>query len=192
MGHLPAKNNMSEISVLLESIESGDQAAAAELLPLVYEELRRLAAHELRTEPAGQTLQPTALVHEAYVQLVGDEDEPKWNHRGHFYGAAARAMRQILVDNARRKKTLKRGGDAERKPLDEEMLATSGHSFELLELDAALTQLEKERPDLAELVSLRYFAGLTMDQAARSLGISKRTAERNWTYVRVWLLEQMK
>ncbi len=183
---------MSEISVLLQSIESGEPAAAAELLPLVYQELRRLAAHELRAEPKGQTLQPTALVHEAYVRLVGDDDEPKWNHRGHFYGAAARAMRHILVDNARRKAALKRGADAERQPLAEEMLATPGRSFELLQLDAALTQLENQRPDLAELVSLRYFAGLTMEQAAQSLGISKRTAERNWTYARVWLLEQMR
>ena len=182
---------MGQISLLLQSIESGDRAAAAELLPLVYQELRRLAARELRSEPAGQTLQPTALVHEAYVRLVGNGDAPEWNHRGHFYGAAARAMRQILVDNARRKKALKRGGDGERCPLDEEMLVTTDRSLKLLELDAALNQLEKERPDLAELVFLRYFAGLTMEQAARSLGISKRTAERNCTYVRVWLLQEM-
>ena len=183
---------MGQISLLLQSIESGDRAAAAELLPLVYEELRRLAAHELRSEPSGQTLQPTALVHEAYVRLVGSDDEAKWNHRGHFYGAAARAMRQILVDSARRKKALKRGGDGERLPLDDELLARSERSPDLLELDAALGKLEQERPELVELVSLRYFAGLTMEQAAQSLGISKRSAERNWTYVRAWLLEAMK
>ena len=182
---------MAQISLLLESIDSGDQAAAAELLPLVYEELRRLAALELRGEPTGQTLQPTALVHEAYVRLVGSSDEPQWNHRGHFYGAAARAMRQILVDSARRKNALKHGGDLERIPLGNELLAQSGHHSDLLELNAALDKLEADRPDLAELVSLRYFAGLTMEQAAKSLGISKRSAERNWTYARAWLLEAM-
>ena len=182
---------MSDISVLLQSIESGDKAAAAELLPLVYEELRRLAAHELRDETSGQTLQPTALVHEAYLRLVGSGDEPKWNHRGHFYGAAAKAMRQILVDSARRKKALKRGGDGERLPLDNELLATSGRNPDLIELDAALRKLEDKRPELVELVSLRYFAGLTMEQSAKSLGISKRSAERNWTYARAWLLAAM-
>jgi RNA polymerase sigma factor (TIGR02999 family) len=146
---------MGQVSLLLQSIESGDQAAAAELLPLVYDELWRLAAHELRSEPAGQTLQPTALVHEAYVRMVGNEDEPKWNHRGHFYGAAAKAMRQIVVDSARRKNTWKRGRGAERLPLDGDVLAQSEPCQELLELDAALNKLERERPDLAELVSLR-------------------------------------
>ena len=182
---------MGQVSLLLESIESGDRAAAAELLPLVYEELRRLAAHELRSEPAGHTLQPTALVHEAYVRLIGNEDEEKWNHSGHFYGAAARAMRRILVDSARRKKAVKRGGDGERLPLDDELLAQTSRANDLLDLDAALDKLENERPELAELISLRYFAGLTMDQAAKSLAISKRTAERNWTYARAWLLQEI-
>ena len=182
---------MSDVTVLLKSIEAGDKAAAAELLPLVYEELRRLAAHELRSESAGQTLQPTALVHEAYLRLVGTEDEPKWNHRGHFYGAAARAMRQILVESARRKKSLKRGGKAQRVPLHNDLMAVDEQHFNLLQLDKALNQLASERPDLADLVSLRYFAGLTMEQAAHSLGIAKRTAERNWTYARVWLIEAM-
>ena len=178
---------MSEVSILLKSIENGDKQAAAELLPLVYEELRRLAAHELRGEPSGQTLQPTALVHEAYVRLVGQQDEHKWNHRGHFYGAAARAMRQILVETARRKKSLKRGGAAERIPFDDEFLSTSGSHPDLLELDTALDKLAEERPDLVKLVSLRFFAGLSMDQAATAIGISKRTAERNWTYAKAWL-----
>ena len=182
---------MSQITVLLESIESGNRAAAAELLPLVYEELRRLAAHELRDERSGQTLQPTALVHEAYVRLVDQEDEAKWNHRGHFYGAAAKAMRQILVDNARHKKAIKRGGDFQRLPLDNEIRTGPRRNPDLMELDAALDKLEEERPELAELVSLRYFAGLTMEQAAKSLGISKRSAERNWTYARAWLLRAM-
>ncbi len=175
---------MSDVTVLLKSIEAGDQAAAAELLPLVYGELRRLAEHEMRNEPSGNTLQPTALVHEAYLRLIGEEDEPKWNHRGHFYGAAARAMRRILVDNVRQKQSLKRGGDRNRQPLDSRVLATSNSHLDLLELDEALDKLAEHRSDLAELVSLRYFAGLTMDQTARSLGIPKRTAERNWTYAR--------
>ena len=183
---------MSEVSVLLQSIEGGDKQAAAKLLPLVYDELRRLASHELQSEHPGHTLQPTALVHEAYVRLVGKEDKPQWNHRGHFYGAAARAMRQILVESARRKRSLKRGGDGERLPLNEELLSSSGRHPDLLELDAALDKLAEERPDLVELVSLRFFAGLTMDQSAAALGISKRSAERNWTYAKAWLLHAMR
>ena len=183
---------MSDVSILLQSIERGDKQAAATLLPLVYEELRRLAARELQSEASGQTLQPTALVHEAYVRLVGSEvgqDEPQWNHRGHFYGAAARAMRQILVEIARRKKSLKRGGDCERVPLSDELLANSGNDVDLLELDKALDKLAEQRPDLVELVTLRFFTGLTMDQAAQALGISKRSAERNWTYAKAWLYQ---
>ena len=183
---------MSEVSILLQSIDDGDKQAAAKLLPLVYEELRRLAAHELRNEPSGQTLQPTALVHEAYARLVSsdmDQDEAKWSHRGHFYGAAARAMRQILIEIARRKKSLKRGGDRERVPLEKEHLLLSADHPDLLALDRALDKLAEERPDLVELVSLRFFTGLTMEQAAAALGISKRTAERNWTYAKAWLYQ---
>ena len=182
---------MSEITVLLQSIETGDQTAAAQLLPLVYEELRRLAAKELRSEPSGNTLQPTALVHEAYVRLVGNEDEPKWNHRGHFYGAAANAMRQILVENARRKNSLKRGGDRQRVPLQEILPAEQDWHQNLLQLDQALDRLAEHKEDLAKLVSLRYFAGLSMEQTAQALGMSKRTAERNWTYARAWLATEI-
>ena len=180
---------MTDVTQILSKIEQGDPLAAEQLLPLVYEDLRRLAASELKREPAGHTLQPTALVHEAYLRLVDGRSEPQWNHRGHFYAAAATAMRRILVESARRKKTLKRGGDRERVPMDgDELLATEAHP-DILALDESLSKLEKERPDLAQLVSLRYFAGLTMEQAAKALDVSLRTTERNWTYVRAWLLE---
>ena len=180
---------MPEISQILSKMEQGDPSAAEQLLPLVYEDLRRLAARELRREPTGQTLQPTALVHEAYLRLMGTESEPYWNHRGHFYAAAATSMRRILVESARRKKTLKRGGDRERIPMDESQIVAAETQPDVLALDEALRELESDRPDLAQLVSLRYFAGLTMEQAAKALGVSLRTAERNWTYVRALLLE---
>ena len=183
---------MSDVSILLQSIESGDKQAATKLLPLVYQELRRLAAHELRSERPDHTLQPTALVHEAFVRLVGNEDELKWNHRGHFYGAAAKAMRQILVESARRKRALKRGGDGERIPLSDEIVVESERHPNLLVLDAALDRLAVERPDLVDLVSLRFFAGLTMQQSASALGIPKRTAERNWTYAKAWLRQAIR
>ena len=180
---------MPEITQILSKIEQGDPQAAEQLLPLVYDDLRRLAARELSHEPAGHTLQPTALVHEAYLRLVGQEAEPHWNHRGHFYAAAATSMRRILVESARRKKALKRGGDRERVPIDESQLLAAESTPDILALDEALRELEVERPDLSQLVSLRYFAGLTMEQAAKALGVSLRTAERNWTYVRALLLE---
>lgn len=180
---------MTDVTQILLKIEQGDAMAAEQLLPLVYDDLRRLAANELKREQTGHTLQPTALVHEAYLRLVDQSSEPQWNHRGHFYAAAATAMRRILVESARRKKTLKRGGDRERVPMNEDqVLATDTHP-DILALDEALSKLETERPDLAQLVSLRYFAGLTMEQAAKALGVSLRTTERNWTYVRAWLLE---
>ena len=180
---------MTDVTQILSKIDQGDPLAAEQLLPLVYDDLRKLAASELKREPAGHTLQPTALVHEAYLRLVDQGSEPQWNHRGHFYGAAAKAMRRILVESARRKKTLKRGGDRERVPIDEDQVpATEAHP-DILALDEALSKLEEERPDLAQLVSLRYFAGLTMEQAAKALDVSLRTTERNWTYVRAWLLE---
>lgn len=180
---------MPDVTRFLSQIESGDPSAAEQLLPLVYNELRRLAARELGRESAGHTLQPTALVHEAYVRLVDQSVEPKWNHRGHFYAAAAEAMRRILVESARRKSTRKRGGDRERLPLDVDQMPTSGQRPDLLALDEALTQLAVARPDLARLVSLRYFAGLTMEQTAKALQVSLRTAERNWAYAKAWLLE---
>jgi RNA polymerase sigma factor (TIGR02999 family) len=180
---------MSDVTQILSQIESGDPKAAEQLLPLVYDQLRKLAARELCCETAGHTLQPTALVHEAYVRLVDQNAEPKWNHRGHFYTAAAEAMRRILVESARRKQTLKRGGDRERLPLNADQTPAPGKSPDLLALDEALTHLAIDRPELARLVSLRYFAGLTMEQTAEALQVSLRTAERNWTYAKAWLLE---
>jgi RNA polymerase sigma factor (TIGR02999 family) len=180
---------MSDVTQILSQIESGDPKAAEQLLPLVNDELRRLATRELCCEATGHTLQPTALVHEAYVRLMDQNIEPKWNHRGHFYTAAAEAMRRILVENARRKLTLKRGGDRERLPLDPDQISTPGKRPDLLALDEALTHLAIERPELARLVTLKYFAGLTMEQTANALQVSLRTAERNWTYAKAWLLE---
>jgi len=180
---------MSDVTQILSQIESGDPSAAEHLLPLVYDELRKLAARELGREAAGHTLQPTALVHEAYVRLVDQSVEPRWNHRGHFYAAAAEAMRRILVESARRRQALRRGGDRERLPLDADQMPAAGKRPDLLALDEALTQLAVDRPELARLVTLRYFAGLTMEQTAKALQISLRTAERNWAYAKAWLLE---
>jgi len=182
---------MREVTGILSRIASGDALASAELLPLVYEELRRLAARELRDEPAGLTLQPTALVHEAWLRLVDQPEEAQWNHRGHFYSAAAIAMRRILVESARRRHSLKRGGGRDRVSLESIEPAMIGRHPELLDLDEALTRLADIRPDLAQLVTLRYFAGLTLEQAAISLGIALRTAERNWTYARTWLRQAL-
>ncbi len=184
---------MTNVTKILSAMEQGDSAASAELLPLVYGELRRLAAGELRGDASGNSVQPTALVHEAYVRLVDQNNEPRWNHRGHFYAAAAEAMRRILVEHARRKQTLKRGGDRKRVPFDEQLAQTPQRdAADLLALDEALTRLAVERPKLARLVSLRYFAGLTMEQTANALQVSRRTAERDWTYAKVWLLDAMR
>ncbi|MCS7466726.1 sigma-70 family RNA polymerase sigma factor [Stieleria sp. ICT_E10.1] len=183
---------MTDVTKILSAIEQADPAASAELLPLVYDELRHLAARELSGDRSGHSIQPTALVHQAYVRLVDQTDQPLWNHRGHFYAAAAEAMRRILVEHARRKQTLKRGGDRMRVPLDANRVASSPQDPDILELDEALTRLAVERPKLAKLVSLRYFAGLTMDQTANALQVSRRTAERDWTYAKVWLLDAMR
>lgn len=183
---------MSDVTRILAAIEQGDQRASAELLPLVYDELRRLAAVELRGEASGNTLQPTALVHEAYLRLVDQDSEPHWNHRGHFYAAAAEAMRRILVESARRKQTLKRGGERERVSLDAVDPAAPQRHPDLLELDEALARLEESRPQVARLVSLRYFGGLTMEQAAQALRVPLRTAERDWAYARAWLLAELR
>jgi len=180
---------MSDVTQILSAIERGDPKASEQLLPLVYEELRRLAAAKMAQESPDHTLQATALVHEAYVRLVDQERQPHWNHRGHFFAAAAEAMRRILVESARRKRSLKEGGDCRRTPLDEAEIAAPARRPDLLALDEALARLAERRPDVAQLVMLRYFAGLTMEQAAESLGISLRTAERNWTYGRAWLLQ---
>jgi RNA polymerase sigma factor (TIGR02999 family) len=182
---------MSEVTRILFGIERGDSQAAAQLFPLVYDELRRLAAQKLGQEKPGQTLQATALVHEAYLRLVDVPSAQRWNSRGHFFAAAAEAMRRILVDNARRKGTLKRGGDRVRQALDEENLLASEVPEELLALDEALDQLARSDPQAAELVKLRYFAGLTVIQAAELLGVSPRTADSLWAFARAWLLRKI-
>jgi len=178
---------MSDVTRILSAIERGDATATDQLLPLVYEELRVLAAQRLSAEPPGQTLQATALVHEAYLRLVGAEGQD-WASRGHFFKAAAEAMRRILIDNARRKKSLKRGGDRRPVDLDESLLADdASRAEEMLVLDEALAKLAKHDPIKADLVKLRYFAGLTIEQAAKALDISHATAERYWDYTRSWL-----
>jgi RNA polymerase sigma factor (TIGR02999 family) len=180
---------MPDFTHIFAQIESGDPSAGELLLPLVYAELRKLAARELHSQPSGITLQPTALVHEAYLRLMDQSTAPQWSHRGHFYAAAAEAMRRILVESARRKQTLKRGGDRQRILLDAEQITDPHRHPDLLALDEALERLAVDHPEIARLVSLKYFAGLTMEQTAQVLGLSLRTAERNWTYARAWLLE---
>jgi RNA polymerase sigma factor (TIGR02999 family) len=178
---------MSAVTQILNAIERGDAKATDELLPLVYEELRLLAAQKLSHESPGQTLQATALVHEAYLRLVGGEPQ-SWENRGHFFSAAAEAMRRILIDNARRKKSLKRGGGRLPIDLDGSLAADdTERAEELLMLDEALAKLARQDPTKAQLVELRYFAGLTIEQAAHALNISHATAERYWDYARSWL-----
>ncbi len=181
---------MNEVTRILTAIEQGDARAADELLPLVYQELRHLAAQRMKKEKPGQTLQATALVHEAYIRLVGTESQD-WSSRAHFFGAAAEAMRRILIENARRKKRLRHGGDRRRVDLDEVDLAIEGPSDELIALDEALEKLAEEDKVSAELIKLRFFAGLTMEQAAELLGIGRRTADRNWAYARAWLYKEV-
>jgi RNA polymerase sigma factor (TIGR02999 family) len=183
---------MNEVTRILEAIDQGDGGAADRLLPLVYDELRRLAARRLAREVPGQTLQPTGLVHEAYVRLVDVEREQSWNGRGHFFAAAAEAMRRILVENARRKRRLKHGGARRRVELNEAALAVDAPpAGELLAVDEALERLAREDPQAAELVKLHYFAGLTIEQAAELLGISARKAYRIWAYARAWLFRSL-
>jgi RNA polymerase sigma factor (TIGR02999 family) len=183
---------MSDITRILSQIESGDPSAAEQLLPLVYEELRKLAAAKLTQEKPGQTLQATALVHEAYLRLVNTEQAKDWNSRAYFFGAAAEAMRRILVDNARRKKRLKHGGDRSRMELDDVPIVAPQPREDLLALDAALNKLKQVDGTAAELVQLRYFTGLTVTEAADILDISPRTAERVWSYARAWLHGEIK
>jgi len=183
---------MNEVTRLLSAIQQGDPRAADELLPLVYDELRKLAAGRLAREKPGQTLQATALVHEAYLRLVGARGASDgWNGRGHFFAAAAEAMRRILVEQARRKKAFKHGGDLSRRELDEERLTAPEPREDLLALDAALDRLAAGHRQAAELVQLRYFAGLTLPEAAQALGISPRTAGRLWAYARAWLRREI-
>jgi RNA polymerase sigma factor (TIGR02999 family) len=178
---------MTEVTRILSAVEQGDPHAASRLLPLVYDELRLLAAQKLAHEPSGQTLQPTALVHEAYLRLVGEAEEQSWDSRGHFFAAAAEAMRRILVDNARRKGSQKRGGDRARADFEVSDLAAPELREDLLALDEALNRLAAADPQAARLVQLRYFAGLTLAEAAQVLGVSARTADRLWAYARAWL-----
>ena len=182
---------MSEVTRILSAIEQGDAHAAEKLLPVVYDELRRLAAQKLAQEKPGQTLEATGLVHEAYLRLVDVEQVQHWNSRGHFFAAAAEAMRRILIENARRKRRLKRAGGRAREELNElDLVAPQGRD-DLLALDEALSQLATTDPKAAELVNLRYFAGLTIKQAAEVLGISPRTADFLWAYARAWLLQKI-
>jgi len=183
---------MSEVTHILSAIERGDPQAAAELLPLVYAELRKLAAARLAEEKPGHTLQPTALVHEAYMRLVGGEQPQDWNGRGHFFAAAAEAMRRILVESARRKGRARHGGGRQRVDLDEAVSAAASEPpDELLDLDDALARLETVDATAAALVKLRFFAGLSMPEAAAALSMPLRTAERNWTYARTWLHREL-
>jgi RNA polymerase sigma factor (TIGR02999 family) len=182
---------MTEITCILSAIEQGDPHAAEQLLPLVYDELRKLAAQRLAQEKPGQTLQATALVHEAYLRLVGADPKQPWDSRGHFFAAAAEAMRRILVENARRKKRGKHGGGRQRLDIDEVPLIAPEPGDNLLDLDKALTRLEQADALAAQLVKLRYFAGLTMAEAASALGLPLRTAERNWTFARTWLHREL-
>ena len=183
---------MTETSQLLIAIEQGDPQAASKLLPLVYEELRQLAAQRLARELPGQTLDPTGLVHEAYLRLVGDNPKQAWNGRGHFFAAAAQAMRRILIEIARRKRRLRHGGDRERQPLDEAYPDARDADERLLAVDEALDRLAEEDQAVAEVVKLRYFVGLTIEETADVLQISVRTVNRHWAYARAWLYRELK
>jgi RNA polymerase sigma factor (TIGR02999 family) len=183
---------MSDVTRILSRIESGDRAAAEELLPLVYDELRRLAAQKLSHETPGNTLQATALVHEAYVRLVDVDAPQQWDSRGHFFAAAAEAMRRILINRARDKKRLKRGGDQKRLDWNRLEVADDASDEDLLALDEALNGLAARQPACAELVKLRFFAGLTLDLAAECLGIGQRTADRYWSFARAWLYDELR
>ena len=184
---------MNDVTRILTAVEQGDPHAAARLLPLIYDELRRLAAQRLANEPAGQTLQATALVHEAYLRLLDVDQPQRWNGRGHFFAAAAEAMRRILIETARRKRRLKHGGEHERVELDELQLAANGvdSATDVLALDEALTRLTHVDPKKAELVKLRFFAGLTLEEAGELLDLSPATADRYWAFARAWLFREL-
>jgi len=181
-----------DITRVLDAAAAGDRQAAADLLPLVYDELRKLARARMAAEPPGVSIQATALVHEAYLRLIGGEEAQEWDGRGHFFAAAAEAMRRILVDAARRRKRLKHGGALDRVELDEQVednlaIEAPESREDLVALDAALTKFQEEDPEAAQLVKLRYFVGMSMSEAATVLGISQRSAERTWTFAKAWL-----
>ena len=182
---------MSDVTRILSQIEAGDPAAAEELLPLVYDELRKLAAVRLAQEKPGQTLQATALVHDAYIRLVDVAKAQHWDSRRHFFSAAAESMRRLLVERARRKGRLKRGGQQNRIPLEEADIAIEDTRLDVLALDEALSKLAAQSPEQAEIVQLRFFAGLSHEEVAEMLGVSTITVKRHWRYARVWLLQQM-
>ncbi len=182
---------MTEASQILIAAAQGDPQAASKLLPLVYDELRRLAAQRLAQESPGQTLDATALVHEAYLRLVGEDAKRPWDGRGHFFAAAAEAMRRILVENARRKRRLRHGGAGKRVPLAEADLAEEAADDRLLAVDEALGKLSEEEKQVAEVVKLRYYVGMSIAEAAAALNISVRTANRHWSYARAWLFQQL-
>ena len=181
---------MSDVTRILDLAAAGDAKAASELLPLVYDELRKLAAARMAQETVGNTLQPTALVHEAYLRLVGTADQPRWQSRGHFFAAAAEAMRRILIESARRKLGPERGGDLTRQEFEFDVPEEFGRADQLLDLDEALDRLAATEPRAAEVVKLRFFAGLTVAEVA--LGISPRTADADWAYARAWLITALR
>jgi RNA polymerase sigma factor (TIGR02999 family) len=183
---------VSEVTRILNAVETGDSAAVDQLLPLVYDELRKLAAARMANEAAGHTLQPTALVHEAWLRLTQDDSEVHFANRAHFFAAAAEAMRRILVDRARRKSANKRGGGWERINLDSVDIAADANDDTLLLINESLEKLAQEEPQAAEIVKLRFFAGLTLEEAGQLLGFTERTAKRHWAFARAWLYEAMK
>lgn len=185
------QSGMNDVTRVLNAIEQGDVTAGEKLLPLVYEELRKMAAQRMAAEMSGHTLQATALVHEAWLRLAGPEEQ-NWRNRAHFFGAAAEAMRRILVDHARRRQSQKRGGGASREELNESTLVLAAPPDELLAVHEALDTLAKEDAAAAELVKLRYFVGMTMEEAAAAMNLPKRTAESLWTYARVWLHREIR
>jgi RNA polymerase sigma factor (TIGR02999 family) len=182
---------MTDASRILEALEQGDPQAASQLLPLVYDELRRLAAQKLALESSAQSLDATALVHEAYLRLIGGQPGQGWHSRGHFFAAAAEAMRRILIENARRKRRMRHGGGMNRLPLNDAELADEAADDRLLAVDEALDRLALEDEKVAEVVKLRYFVGLTIEETAEVLGISVRAVNRHWAYARAWLFQQL-
>ena len=190
LGHWERRTSMSDVTRIMSAIEQGDTRASDELLPLVYDELRVIAARKMSHEPPGQTLQATALVHEAFIRLVGAEPS-SWDNRGHFFSAAAEAMRRILVENARRKQSQKRGGGYERVNLDELTISITGPSEDIIAISEALDKLAAKDPAVAELVKLHYFSGLTLDQVAQLRGIGRRTAAKYLSYARAWLRREI-